>query len=610
MAQNKLFIPLNIKRAYDKGTRSYDGSPGPNYWQNSSAYNIKVKVVPETKMLYGSETISYRNNSPDTLDIIVVRLYPDIFKVGNARDLSVPPNAINDGVKVSKISLRREEIDPDGVSVRRSDTNLILNLYEPLSPNSEIDLAFEWSFIIPHEFPIRMGAYDSTSFFIGNWYPQVSVYDDVDGWDLYNYGGEQEFYNDFANFNVEIAVPNTFCVWATGILQNPDEILSEKILNRYKTANNSEEVVRIVTADDLMKGNLFNDKKNYNVWKFSANKVTDFTFAISDHYLWDGSSVIVDSTTNRKVFVDAAYKESSEDFPDVTQIAKQYIAYCSFEMPEWPFPFPAITVFNGQRGMEFPMMINDGSYSTLARTVTVTSHEVTHMYFPFYMGINETKYAYMDEGWADMLPFDFQERIVEGNDQRRLHMLGFQRNAGTEIDLPLAVPTIQLRGEAYTNSAYSRPGAAYDILRDMLGDELFLIALHSYIKNWNGKHPIPYDFFFTFNKATGKNLNWFWKPWFFEFGYPDLSIQKVEVNESGVSITVKKEGNIPVPVKLIVYYDDDTESVVYKDVSIWEDGNNEIIITEKTDKIIHKIVLGDSHIPDVNRNNNTYIIHQ
>lgn len=609
-AQNDLYIPLNIKKAYDNLTRSYDGLPGPGYWQNSSEYNIKVEVVPESKMLFGSETISYRNNSPDTLKTLVIRLYQDIFKIGNARDFTAPPDAINDGVDVSKIILRGQEIDPDSSIVKQSGTNMIIDLDDPLLPHSAIDLVFEWSFIIPHKYPLRMGAYDSTTFFIGFWYPQVSVYDDIDGWDKYNHGGQQEFYNDFASFEVEIKVPNTFGVWATGVLQNPDEVLTEKIFNRYNTANNSKEIVRIVTADDLVEGNIFYSNKSYNVWKFNASNVTDFTFAMSDHYLWDGSSVTVDSTTNRIVFIDAAYNESSKDFPDVVKIMKQTIQYFSFEMPSFSFPYPAITVFNGRGGMEFPMMINNGSFSTLARTLSVTSHELAHMYFPFFMGTNERKYAYMDEGWADILPFDFQNKMVEGNDQRSIHMRRYQRNAGTEIDMPLAVPTIQLRGTAYTNSAYSRPGAAYDILRDMLGDELFIKALHSFINNWNGKHPNPYDFFFTFNEATGRNLNWYWKPWFFEFGFPDLSLQQVVEDEGNVEITIKKLGNIPIPVKITFYYEDDIQSELYKDASVWEDGNEEIIITEKTGRVIHKIILGDSHIPDVNSKNNTYINSQ
>jgi aminopeptidase N len=226
------------------------------------------------------------------------------------------------------------------------------------------------------------------------------------------------------------------------------------------------------------------------------------------------------------------------------------------------------------------------------------------------MGINETKYAFMDEGWADMLPFDFQDRMVEGNDQRSIHILRYQLNAGTENDMPLAVPSIQLRGAAYTISAYSRPGTAYDLLRDVLGDELFLKAMHSIIKRWNGKHPIPYDFYNTFNEATGMNLNWYWKPWFFEFGYPDLSIGKVTEDDNYVYVTIKKEGNIPIPVKLTFYYDDDTESEIYKNASVWKDGKDEIIVTEIKKKFLQQIILGDTHIPDVNSINNIYIVEE
>jgi len=151
-AQDDLYMPLNIKKAYENGTRNFDGTPGPNYWQNSSDYKINVKIDPEKEMLYGSETITYYNNSPDTLKTLVIRLYQDIFKIGNARDFSTKKEAINDGVNIKK---------------RRRGTNLILKLDDPVPPQSNIDLTFEWDFIIPHETTIRMGAYDSTSFSVG-----------------------------------------------------------------------------------------------------------------------------------------------------------------------------------------------------------------------------------------------------------------------------------------------------------------------------------------------------------------------------------------------------------------------------------------------------------
>ena len=606
--QDELYMPLNIKKAYENGTRNYDGTPGPNYWQNSSDYKIKAEIDPERKMLYGSETITYYNNSPDSLKTLVIRLYQDIFKIGNSRDFSAKKEAINDGMNLSKIIVNGKEVNTSSaIAKKRLGTNLLLILDEPVPPQTEIDLAFDWDFIIPHKTTVRMGAYDSTSFFIGYWFPQMAVYDDIDGWDRNDYGGQQEFYNDFSNFEVEIKVPNTYAVWSTGVLQNPTELLTQKTLDRFNSAHNTDQVVRIVTEEDLREGNNFNNSSTHNVWKYKANNVPDFTFALSDHYLWDAVTTIVDSLTERTVFIQAAYKVDSKDFYDVVDISKHSIEFFSFEFPAVSFPYPSLTVFNGSGGMEFPMMINDGSTSTLAGTVGVTSHEIAHTYFPFYMGTNERKYAFMDEGWAVMLPYDFQERVVEGNDPRKSHTIRYQYLAGTEQDMPLIVPSVNLIGVAYRLSAYSRPSVAYEILRDMLGDDLFLKGLHTFMERWNGKHPIPYDLFYSFNNGTGKDLNWYWKSWFFDFGYPDLSITQVEIDGIDISITIKKEGNIPIPIKLTLIYSEGSESVVYNDASVWSDGKDEIIITEKTTNMIKMIKLGDAHIPDVNHKWNTYI---
>ena len=610
-SQDDLYIPLNIKKAYDNGTRNKDGSPGPNYWQNSSDYKISVEIGFKEKILYGSETINYHNNSPDTLKMLVIRLYQNIFKKGSARDFPANEKAINDGVIISKMMVRGENTDSlEDVKIDRRGTNMYIELDDPVPPGKQIQLAFDWNFIIPHEMNLRMGTYDSTSFFIGYWYPQIAVYDDIDGWDKNQYGGQQEFYNDFSNYEVEVKVPNTFSVWATGIFQNPSEVLSPDILERYNSAHNSVDVVKIVTQEDIDAGSIYNNANEFNVWIFRAENVTDFAFALSDHYLWDGVSTVVDSTTNRKVYIQAVYKAQSKSFYDVAEIAKQAIEYLSFEMPAVPFPYPNLTVFNGSGGMEYPMMVNEGSAKFLAGTVGVTSHEITHAYFPFYMGINERKYAFMDEGWAVMLPYDFQERMAENNFPRKREAFLYERIAGTERDVPLIVPSMYLKGVAYRTSAYSRPANAYDFLRKMLGDKLFLNAMHEYMDRWHGKHPIPYDFYFTFNDVAGKSLNWYWKPWFFDFAYPDLSISEVVINGNNLNVKVQKNGTIPVPVKLTFIYADSSQAEIYRDVSVWASGNKNIIITEKTDKTIDKIILGDAQIPDLNSDGTIYIVEQ
>ena len=246
-SQQKLFMPRNIQQAYEKGTRSLDGKPGAEYWQNSADYKIEVEVDPLTYQISGSEEITYYNNSPDSLNRIVLRLYPNVFKKGSARDYSLNPEGVNDGVHLTKLIVGNEDIELENRSVYRvMNTIATIYLKEKIPPKSSTNLSIEWRFTLPTNVTWRSGIYDSTTAFVGYWYPQIAVYDDIDGWDYNNYGGQEEFYNDFKNFDVKITLPNNFGVWATGELQNPDIVLEEQILQKYLKANESDTVIRII----------------------------------------------------------------------------------------------------------------------------------------------------------------------------------------------------------------------------------------------------------------------------------------------------------------------------------------------------------------------------
>jgi hypothetical protein len=612
-SQEKLFIPRNIQSAYDNGTRSLDGKPGVKYWQNSSNYKIEIDVDPSTYLLTGSEKVTYYNNSPDSLNRIVIRLYPNIFKKGSARDYSINPDGISDGMSISKIEIDGRSINLENRSIFRvTNTVAIIYLEEPVATNASIDLSIEWSFSLSPHATLRMGVYDSTTVFVGYWYPQVAVYDDIEGWDYLNYGGQVEFYTDFSNFDVSITLPNSFGVWATGELQNPEEVLSENIFKRYSTSKESDKVVRIVTTSDQNLSTIYKNDESKNTWKFKASNVTDFAFAFSDHYLWDGLRTIVDSSNNQSVFVQAVYPLDSPDFYDVAEACKDLLNYFSNEMPGIKFPFPSFVAFNNGRnggGMEFPMMINDGSPDVWENTVSLTAHEIAHQYFPFFVGTNEKKYAFMDEGWAVMLIFKYMEKLTGINSRLISNVGNYEYLAGTEYDIPATIPSLSLTYTAYRNSAYDRSSIAYEILRDMLGDELFLEALQEYISRWSGKHPTPYDFYFTFNEVIGENLNWFWIPWFFESGYPDLSIDKVVTNDGEAEISIRKVGNVPTPVKLEVTYENETSEDFYYNAGIWKDGNEIFITKIKLSDILKEIQLGDLRIPDSNRDNNQFLVH-
>jgi hypothetical protein len=610
-AQSDLYIPKDIQKAYDKGSRALDGKPVENYWTNRSDYKMNIHFDPFSGLLDGKENITYFNNSPDTLRQIVIRLYQDFFKKGNGRDWDIGPLDIHDGVNITHLqigdSLYTE--DPQQPTYRRTGTNITVPLAQSgLPPNSKIELKIHWNFKISQNVQVRMGKYDSTSYFIAYWYPQIAVYDDINGWDTYHFGGLQEFYNDQCNFEVNISVPENFVIWATGTLQNANEVLSEKYLNRYEQAHYSTEAVNIIEEKDIGLNDVTVKGKRHLQWRFKAQNVPDFAFAASDHYLWDALSLKIEET-EQPVFISAAYKAESEDFKEVAWLAKEMIHYFSTELPGIAYPYPAMTIFNGKGGMEFPMIVNDGSAKKRGMTVHVTSHEIAHTYFPFMMGINERKYAWMDEGWAQMLPFAIQNRLEKTYDPIARNMKQYTAAAGLEMEIPPMVPSIVMSGNAfrptYRTAAYNRSAAAYYILYDMLGDSLFTKAIQNYINNWKYKHPTPYDFFFTFNRVSKMNLNWFWKAWFFEFGYPDLALVEYFTDKNNdLHILIEKKGNIPVPVELTIYFKGGGEQKIYKTAAIWQTGAKRITLKIKSAQPIKNMILGSDHTPDVYPENN------
>lgn len=602
------YIPLNIQAAYDKGTRSLDGKPGPNYWQNSSDYTIKADFNPAKRLLTGTEQIVYHNNSPDTLDRIVVRLYQNITRKNSRHDFDLNAASTTDGVLIEKISINGEMQNlSDTKKFAVEGTILTIHIKDnPVLPHSNIKMDFDWNFTFPEGQSIRMGMYDSTSCLIGYWYPQISVYDDIDGWDIIPYTGLQEFYNDFSNYNVEMTVPNTFAVWGTGILQNPEEVFTSEYLKKYKSAFKSDDIIHIISKNDFGK-KIFNNDNLLNTWKFKADSITDVVYGTSDHYLWDATSLQVEP--DRRVYIAAVYKKESEDFYEVDTIAKQCIQYFSTLMPALSFPFPSFTVFNGSGGMEFPMLINDGSAKNYAGTLGVTSHEAAHQYFPFFMGTNETKYAWMDEGWSVFLPVDLEYKLLNNRIRVDREVNTFSTLGGTEKDVPLFVTSDELSFTSYRLSAYTRPGLSYLFLRDALGNEKFLEALHNYMNDWNGKHPCPFDYFFSFNKVIGKDMDWFWKPWYFARDYADLGIKNVVVKPGRVTVDIVKIGKVPIPINLIFHYSDGTKDSIYKSTAVWE-NQDEVSIDFNPSKPVTVIELGASFIPDSNPKNNYYQVEK
>jgi hypothetical protein len=590
--EDRFFMPREIKQAYENGTRSYDGRPGPNYWQNTADYTIEVEVDPATRELTGSESITYYNNSPDDLNILIIRLYQDNFRKGNQRGSSVRPDDVNDGVEISRLVVGDSALNVDQ-STRRQGTNMIVTLPEAIVSGSSIELEIDWQLVIPQT-TIRMGAYDSTSFFVSYWYPQIAVYDDVFGWDGLSHDFSTEFYNELGNFDVRITAPVNFTVIATGALQNPQEIFTSDKLSLYEKATQSEETVTILSKEDATNGY----EHKFGTWHFRAGDVTDFSFCLSDHFVWDAA---IQKVEDRNVLIHSYYNVSVADrATQLTAIQQKTMKHFSEDMPGVPYPYPEFAtcvMAVGGGGMETPMMANNGQPGQ-----GVTIHEMMHTYFPMYVRVNEKRFAWMDEGWANFNTTYLTIKYFQGQELSpgNFGSGGVSGTLGSFSDLPMITSTQFLDNSNYGYASYPLPEFLYGILHHHLGDELFQQCYSTYIRDWAKKSPTPYDFMYTFERVSGQDLSWFWKPWFFGFGDVDVRIGSYNKGK----LTVENQGTRPVPILVNAIYDDSTTWTGEYSAKSWE-GSGMFKVKIPDHKKLAKFDVNGS-LPDANSLDNYY----
>jgi aminopeptidase N len=256
--------------------------------------------------------------------------------------------------------------------------------------------------------------------------------------------------------------------------------------------------------------------------------------------------------------------------------------------------------------MEYPMMVNDNPLTDRAEDIFLTDHEIFHTMFPFYMGINETKYAFMDEGWATIGEWLISS-MIDSTLQDRDGVQAYSVLSGREDDLPIITPSTQETGNAYFLNSYPKPGLGYLYARDILGDSLFLQGVHQYIRNWAGKHPLPLDFFASMNAGTHQNLDWFWYRWFYENSYPDLALTSVRKEEGGWLVLIDNKGGKPVPVELDIDYGDGHSEHIHRPASVWE--STATLPLHLPDKgPIAKVTLKGPYYVDQNPKDNIFIV--
>lgn len=585
-----LTMPAGIQKTYTNGTRSLNGKPGKKYWQNHGRYTISITVMPPDSTIKGTEEIVYFNNSPDTLKSLNMKL------IMNFRRGSV--------IKMDEVKIQGSKVAWDNTKV--PSTNQMVDLPTPLLPHDSVKLNITWHYNLLHR-PARDGIIDSTSFYIAYFYPRVSVYDDYKGWDTQPHFGSLEFYNDFNDYTVNVTVPTNFMVWATGTLQNPGEVLQPAIAERLQQSMTSDSTIHVAAVEDWSNKKVTAQNAT-NTWKWVANNISDIAMGLSDHYDWDAASVVVDNKTHRRVSMQAAFADSSLDFHQSVQFGRNSLAWFSNNWPGIAYPYPKSNAFQGFADMEYPMMINDSHTPDLVFAQLVQDHEQAHTYFPFYMGINESYYAFMDEGWATT--FEYLIGIAEKGQKsaddfyKQFRVMRWIGGPHTKEN-PIITPSPEVTFGA-GNNFYGKPSLSYLALKDLLGDKLFRKALHNYMNNWNGKHPIPWDYFYSMEKGAKKKLDWFFYNWFFTPYYIDLNLVKADKTEKGYTLNIKNLGGFAVPFTVIATYDDGSTESFHQTPIVWEQNQKEITVDIKTSKTVKSLKLEGGIFMDANEKDNTW----
>jgi hypothetical protein len=607
LAQNnfaqELYMPRNIKEAYANGTRSMDGKPGKNYWQNHGKYDIALTVNADTKIISGTETIVYENNSTDTLKNLPIRFVNNLHKPSSPRGGAVNNDFLSDGLTITALKIEGEVYKEDA---RNWGTVGNIKMKKPVPPHSKITINIDWNYPLSKESG-REGQIDNTTFFAAYSYPRVTVFDDYNRWDRLPHTDRQEFYNDFNDYTYSVKAPKNYVVYGTGDLLNPDEVLQPEFAARLKKSYLTDEVLHVANEQE-MKSGLVTKQNDWNVWKFEAKHISDICFGLSDHYLWDAGSVVVDKKTNRRASVQAAYDAKGTDFVNSIKNNQYALDWFSNNWPGIPYPFSKMTAFQGFADMEYPMMCNDSQTGDPVFAQLVQDHEVAHTYFPFYMGINETRYAFMDEGWATT--FEYLIGIAEHGKEaeekfyKEFRVTRYINDPSTEEDQPIITMSSQLTDAGYGNNSYGKASLSYIALKDLLGDDLFKKSLHAYMENWNGKHPIPWDYFNSMNTASGRNLNWFFNNWFFTNNYIDLSVKKVEKN----TVSIENVGGFAIPFDVNIVYADDSKETLHQTPAVWQTSQKTVLVALKSKKQVKQVTVDGGIFMDATPKNNIFLV--
>lgn len=564
-------LPEPFVAAVQKGTRTLTGRPGPNHWTNTAHYELRATLDPVAARLTGRAVMTYHNRSPERLDQLVVHLYQDLMKGGAQRTRTVVPTP---GLELGALQL-------DGAPVRGTvrDTRLYVRLPQGLAPGAKTTLTVDYAFAVPKAGTApRMGHDGDAVFYLGYWYPQFAVYDDVLGWVADPHRGNGEFYMGYADYDLFVTAPVGYLVRATGELQNPDAVLTEKARQALAEAARSHDIVHVVDKDDLAAGRATaTDPSGALTWHFRAANVRDAAVSVAKSYLWDAThAVVADKEGPGKsgtCMIHAVYRPNTGDWVRAAKYAQHTIEYMSRMVH--PYPWPHMTACEGiiGGGMEYPMMTICGG----RQPAGVIAHELIHMWFPMLVGNNEKRYAWQDEGFTSFWTTLCRDDFTGGSNGPKRDIAGYANTVRRGADVSCMRHADAYGEDNFQFAAYGKPAAMLHQLRALLGDATFFAAFRRYAADWAYKHPYPYDFFRSFADAAGTDLESYFRTWCFETWQLDHAVGAVAERDGQTQVTIEDRGRAMHPAEVEATYADGRTERRIVPVDLWRTAVSAVV---------------------------------
>ena len=621
------FAPLDLPTPTE--ARLGSGAPGPAYWQQRVDYVIDATLDAESQRLSATLEANYHNHSPHALTYLWIQLEQNLFK----------PDSIGTRSRTGGGPMRAMEEDFDGgydIPYVRSggrdleftvyDTLARIDLPKPIEPGETFTFELAFAFDMP-PYLRRMGAEDVEQgriFEYAQWFPHLCNYDDVHGWNTLPYAGSGEFYTNFGDYEVSITVPRTYLVAGSGVLQNPEEVLTPTQRDRLAEAMNNRETVMIRTAEEVGDPATRPSGNGPLTWTFKGENIRTFAWAASDAFIWDACGVVIKNLDGEDttVLCQSLYPVEAEEWKPSAELggSTQYVAHSVEFYSEflYPYPYPIMTNVNGpEGGMEYPMIIFCGG-RTGRGPLGVTDHEVGHTWFPMVVNTDERRHAWMDEGFNTFINMHslakFRGQDLDPSRSRRQTM-----ELARGRSQPIAIfPDRNLPG-LLGRLQYRKTAMGLHLLREVvLGPDRFDHAFGEYVRRWAFKSPQPADFFRTMEDAAGADLAWFFRQWFLEDGTLDQAVGVVfdepEATEDGeepgtptATITVKSLGKMVMPAEVVVQFDDGSIERRSYPVEAWATTRERSFKVQLDGRDVRRVVVDpDELLPDVNTDNNRW----